>query len=110
MTLDRLTELEQAAKERAEARLAESEEEAQEAEARAQAAEAEVLRLREALEKALDVAIWLSGLLCPRESEAWHTWESNMRPKLNEARAREVLFLTVPGENEDQLALEESVL
>ena len=38
--------------------------------------------LEQALAMACDVAIWLSGLPCLRESEAWQTWEGDMRPRL----------------------------
>lgn len=42
----------------------------------------QIAELEKALDDACDVAIWLSGLDCLRESEGWHTWESSMRPKL----------------------------
>jgi chromosome segregation ATPase len=38
-------------------------------------------RLREALDGACDVAVWLSALV-PHDGEAWETWEKQMRPEL----------------------------
>lgn len=40
--------------------------------------------LRNALEDALDVGIWLSAFV-PSSGEGWDTWANKMRPKLNAA-------------------------